>query len=423
MSSSKRTILFTALALGLAWALRGHFGHEQGAGWAGAVGAMALIVISKRKDWQQKLPVIGLMGGLGWAVGGMMSYGLVVGYGRADDFINAYYGLSMLAVIGGLYGFIGGGFLGLELEATAEKNPQWAKVLTEMTAGGLVFWYVLVAQLEWRMTPPRSELWAACLGAAITLAWYLHRNGFHRSLRMAGYSALGAGFGFAFGNFLQIMGTLSGLDFNWWNVMEFTLGFCGGAGMAYGLITRNWPESRLVSETANRLALLALFILVPLINLQQTFNSEQVARWATDLGVQQIERFVRIDLMLWITAIVIAALAAFLFWRKGESRRRAVAVFYSLTLLYLVFSHLAKGLFLTSNMQLEQICYWLILLTMTILFWLPTRAPSQNSLSKQESGLRWLLILTVLVIVLAGLALVASNSHAAMPGAHVRFEI
>lgn len=149
----------------------------------------------------------------------------------------------------------------------------------------------------------------------------------------------------------------------------------------------------------------------------------QVARWATDLGVQQIDRFVRIDLMLWFTAIVIAVLAAFLFWRKGQLYSRAVAVFYSLTLLYLVFSHLAKGLFLTSNMQLEQICYWLILLTMTVLLWLPTRAPSQNSLSKQESGLRWLLMLTILVIVLVGLALIASNSHAAMPGAHVRFKI
>jgi len=85
----------------------------------------------QRQDWWNKIPVIALLGGLGWAAGGMMSYGLVVGYGRGSDFINVMYGLTMLAVIGGLYGFIGGGFLGLELESTREKNPAWATLLTE----------------------------------------------------------------------------------------------------------------------------------------------------------------------------------------------------------------------------------------------------------------------------------------------------
>jgi hypothetical protein len=33
-------ILLTALTLGTTWAIRGQFGHEQGAAWAGAVGCL-----------------------------------------------------------------------------------------------------------------------------------------------------------------------------------------------------------------------------------------------------------------------------------------------------------------------------------------------------------------------------------------------
>lgn len=36
-------ILVVALSLATAWAIRGQFGHEQGAAWAGAIGGLALV--------------------------------------------------------------------------------------------------------------------------------------------------------------------------------------------------------------------------------------------------------------------------------------------------------------------------------------------------------------------------------------------
>ena len=45
----KQTIvscLIVAMALGTAWAVRGKFGHEQGAAWAGAIGSIALILVT-----------------------------------------------------------------------------------------------------------------------------------------------------------------------------------------------------------------------------------------------------------------------------------------------------------------------------------------------------------------------------------------
>ncbi|MEF8846444.1 MAG: hypothetical protein V5A59_13290, partial [Bacteroidales bacterium] len=153
---SKRTIfLFVAIVLGLGWAIRGHFGHEHGAAWAGAMAVMAAVIASGRKDWIMKLPVIAAIGGIGWGVGGMMSYGAIVGYGKSADFGNVFYGLSMLAVVGGLYGFIGGGFTGLTLESEERKKPDWPRLLAEMTTGGLLSWGWFIYQLEWLMTPPR----------------------------------------------------------------------------------------------------------------------------------------------------------------------------------------------------------------------------------------------------------------------------
>jgi hypothetical protein len=241
------SILAVAMALGTAWAVRGRFGHEQGAAWAGAIGALCLILVAKRRDWYDKAFRIAMAAAFGWGISGVMSYGVIVGYGRGTDFLNVFYGLLMLFVVGVLYGFLGGGLFGLALIDSRENKVKWHAVLTEMIAVGLLTYAVLINQLEWLMTPPRSEMWAACLGASIALAWFVARNQYHGVMKVAVWSALGAGFGFAFGNFLQVMGNVSGIGFNFWNVMEYSIGFFGGAGMAYATLTSSWPTGAAAS--------------------------------------------------------------------------------------------------------------------------------------------------------------------------------
>jgi hypothetical protein len=257
-------LLPVAITLATAWAARGQIGHEYGAAWAGGIGVLALMVVSGREDWYARLPVIVALGSIGWGIGGIMSYGAVVGYGQVSDYGNVAYGLAMLVVIGGLYGFIGGGLTALAMESSAEKKIDWAVLFTQMFAGGFLCWGLLIAELDWLMTPPRSEMWAACLGASIALAWYLHRNGYRHALRTAFFSALGAGFGFGFGNFLQRMGRSTGIDFNWWNVMEYSIGFFGGLGMAYGVFSGGaWPKGRTADKISNTAGWVYLLILLP----------------------------------------------------------------------------------------------------------------------------------------------------------------
>ncbi|MBN1480424.1 hypothetical protein EH223_20420 [candidate division KSB1 bacterium] len=422
-------LVFVALALGLGWAIRGHFGHEHGAAWAGAIAGLAVIVVAKRQDWAQRLPVLAALAGIGWGVGGMMSYGLIVGYGRGVDFANVFYGLSMLGVVGALYGFIGGGFFGLGLESTEDQKPHWPSLLTEMIAGGLLAWYVIIAQFEWKMTPPRSELWAACLGAAVALAWYLYRNHYRRALRVAGYAALGAGFGFGFGNFLQTMGTISGASFNWWNVMEFSLGFFGGLGMAYAIYTREWPKGLAPSKAANWLAFVFLFLALPVVNIIQAMQVDKFLAAAERIGIENGAAFARLQISIAYLLTAIFFIFSVIFFRRWSENRQKInseyspTMFFLYTFFYLAFSHIIKLVFVKGqSFQLNQVLYWVVLISL-FLMWLCNRKKVDFTfaVTKQESWRRWLVLIGVTILLIALCAFVSIISHAGIPGYHKRF--
>lgn len=419
-------LLLPALILGLGWAIRGHFGHEWGASWAGAMGALAIVLVARRADWTRNAPKLAALGAAGWAVGGMMSYGRVIGYCRGTDFWNVAYGFAMLAVIGALYGFIGGGFLGLGLETGERKKPEWAALITQMVAGAWLFWGFLIYQLEWFMTPPRSELWAACLGAAVALAWYLYRKGFHRALRVAGYAALGAGFGFAFGNFIQVLGSAGGLTYNWWNVMEFTLGFCGGLGMAYAVRTRAWPENAPPSRSGNWLALLFVFLFIPFINFVNAFELEKLTRLAEQVGVEDAAAFVTAQRTWGWLVMAVFAIATAVFWRRNRRGGRYVAPFllFSISLYYLLFGYLVKGFFHRPySFGSSDTLYAPILLIVAFL-WFSQKERTEawpGRQGKKENWRQWSILLGILLLVILLIAAIAIQVHDGLGGMHERF--
>jgi len=285
---------------------------------------------------------------LGWSVGGMMSYGIVIGYCKGDDFGNVLYGYTMLGVIGALYGVIGGGFLGLGLETTDEKRPDWARLLTEMVAGAMLIWGILIYQLEWFMTPPRSELWAACLGAALAMLWYMKRSGFEKALRVALFTASGAGFGFIAGNFIQGLGAASEISYNWWNVMEFVLGLCGGLAMAYAVVTTPWPETRRPSRSVQHLSLGFLFIGIPLTNFVASYTKAKLTDVAERLAIANPDMYATYHLCFGSITLAIAAALAFYTWRRKSDKRYfrpAVILLLTTTVSYLILGMLLKGYF------------------------------------------------------------------------------
>lgn len=412
-------MLLVAMSLGTAWAIRGQFGHEHGAAWAGVLGSLSVLLVTKRKDWLAKAFYVTLAGGLGWGLGGMMSYGLIVGYGRADDFGNAWYGLEMLFVIGGLYGFLGGGFFGVALSDTRKNPIKWASLIVEMAVGGIIFYFFLVNQFGWNVNPPRTEVWSVCLGIAAALTWNLIRHKNYSALRVAVFTALGAGFGFAFGNFLQVLGSVSEIHFNFWNVMEYSLGFFGGTGLTYGTLTTAWaPQDQESPVEKKQLFQLTMLVLViPFIMWQQNFEWDRIQQTyvkllsSDDQGVYKLVQFGSLFLTLFMG----------IYWIKkfkqsdGRAFREVKVFFFGHWLLYITLSYLITGAFI-SVYRVEQYLY---LVNFIAIFLLIQRA---NPVFQPKELTNTTFRLLGAVLLLIGLlAFVLVQTHGELKGSHKRF--
>ncbi|MGV8139901.1 MAG: hypothetical protein AB2L20_32345 [Mangrovibacterium sp.] len=417
--------LIVGMAFGTAWAIRGQFGHEQGAAWAGGIGALALVLVAGRKDWNAKALLISLASAVGWGAGGMISYGQIVGYGRSDDFLNASYGLLMLFIIGGLYGLTGGGLVGLSLSSTKKKKVEWVSLITKMTAGGIITYYFLVEQLGLLMTPPRSEAWAVCLGAGVAMVWFMARHQYTSALRVALISALGAGFGFAFGNFLQILGNIMEIQFNMWNVMEYSIGFFGGVSMAYGVFSTQWPEE---SETAmtkpweGRSAFFIVFVLIPLLVFQQSsallnpllggFSRIQQEGNATLQG--SLAALFILIIMVWLGLTKMSNTNSI----SGEKRNvRFLFILYFVV--YMIFSYIVSGAF-KDIFMLNHHLY--VVNLVVILFLVGKHFPAFPDHLHPEMKIRdWFKLLLALVLVILFLSLISVLLHGEMSGSNNRF--
>lgn len=419
-------LLVAGISLGTAWAIRGQFGHEQGAAWAGGIGGLSIVLLAKRKDWYAKAFQLTLASAVGWGVGGIISYGKVVGFARGLEFGNVYYGFLMLFIIGGLFGLIGGGLFGLTLASSKEKPVQWPQLIMEMTAGAIIFYYLLIEELGWLMTPPRSEAWAACFGMAVAMFWYMIRNKQRSAIRLAVFAGLGGGFGFAFGNFLQVMGNVSGVRFNFWNVMEYSIGFFGGIGMAYGTFTSEWEVSE---ARVNRSSLLApiiiLALIIPFIVWDQSFETERLAdtirRFNPVADAAGITVYVQ-----WIAFLLVPAFGVYAVYRYylsvhdafPEQQYEGLQAFFFLNLgLYTIYSILITGAFM-SFYRIEQYLY--ILNVLAIGFLMKKMQPGFS-----ERGLnfsRWAVNFIFVIAIFAILTAVAISTHGELNGANRRFE-
>lgn len=418
-------ILMVMLSLGAAWAIRGRFGHEYGAAWAGSIGVFSLILVSGRKDWLRNwLPIVAI-GAIGWGMTGMISYGKVIGFGKSSDWLNASYGQLSLFVIGGLFGFLGGGLTGLMLETSEKKKPDWPSLITQMMAGGVIFWGFLIHQLEWFMTPPRSELWAASLGAAFALAWYLKRNHFENAFFTAMTTMLGAGFGFGFGNFLQTMGQGMQIGINWWNVMEYSIGFFGGLGMAFGVFSRRWPVMTALPRSASTWSAFLLFILIPVWVISNAFEAGKIERMLAEAAASDFQAFSNgIYVQVFLVSIIAIGILYYC-WRQsrtGETGKKIVLIAFAASFMwYQMLKLITSGIFGYYHWSIEELT---VLNFVAVVFLMGTSripAPPEALADSVPPG-KWFyrlwFILLILLIILAG---ISSGMYENLPGSHLRF--
>ncbi|MCC6287508.1 MAG: hypothetical protein IT249_06455 [Chitinophagaceae bacterium] len=422
-----KRMLPVALAFGTAWAVRGQIGHEYGATWAAAIGIACVIALSGKQDWIARMPVIVALGAIAWGSGGMISYGQVVGYGHAPDFFNTSYGLLSLMLIGGLYGFMGGGITGLAMESIPGKKVNWANVIVEMFVGGFLFWGFFIYQLEWFMTPPRSELWAACAGASLALGWHMHRNGYPHALRVAIYSSIGAGFGFGLGNFLQRMGHVSGIKFNWWNVMEYSIGFFSGLGLAYGVFSRkDWPKTINTNKASNIAGWVFLVVILPVINLIEAAGAEKLFDEGKNLSVADPGAFsLQWRLALWVLSAMFVVIIFYIVKPSKaniitQKKSRSFVLLYLLW--YIILSNIISATWLTPTFNSQHL-YWVNLLVIGFML---HKNEKNNTYTSYEASHRYIYnaikLASLCILIILILSFIAVSIDYVHPQGKLRFE-
>ena len=388
-------LLIGALTMSLGWGVRGNFGHESGAALPGALGAMAVVLVSQRPDWIERVHLIGLAAALGWSIGGSMSYMQVVGYTHSGRASSVLYGFANLFAIGFLWAFPGGLGMALAASLPAEQLTQfltpvgaalvgwtlqealtdrfsktpsnrrhesrlywrdsdWLEALTAGAAfaltalfrGGFdpatsflthlaVGWFggflLLAVALKLRMTPPRGDNWAGCIGLCAGAALYCVRQpGWMTDALASGLlCAFIGGIGYALAQCLKLIWIRTGAQANWHSAMEQKQGAFFGMGAAVGALFLAGRAPDRLGETlplgADMFALLFLLAALMYVNHRKAAGS-----W-----VQQIEtlpeRMFGLPVVGWLRGsrgwfgwfellyLLIAALIGVLVWSHRQS--------------------------------------------------------------------------------------------------------
>ena len=97
-------LFLVGISLSIGWGIRGNFGHEYGASFAGCLAALAAAILSGREDWRQRIPYFAFFGALGWGFGASISYMQVISYSESGHAVSQWYGYLCLFLIGFLLG-------------------------------------------------------------------------------------------------------------------------------------------------------------------------------------------------------------------------------------------------------------------------------------------------------------------------------
>ncbi len=378
--------LATALALSIGWGIRGNFGHEYGAMIPGALAAMAAVLLSGRDDWVRQIAFFGMFGALGWSFGGSISYMQVVAYTHSGHSPSVLYGFACLFVIGFLWAALGGAGTALPAVAGRQRlaelmlplgvvfvlwwlqglviepwllargyeldwfDTDWMAALlaglaalvvivvrrgidrsTSLILHMAVGWWagfgLLVLGLGLRMTPPRGDNWAGCLGMTAGAIVYCMRTGLAEVARAAVVSGFIGGIGFAAASMLKLVEVTSGYVTNWHSILEQTTGLFNGIGIAVslsGLARRVGPvdsEGSLAptsNRTAELLAVGFVLLVIPYLNLRKN-----VAVWTRDGAVPDVMYGIPAWVWFDLAALAVAACLAILMARH---LRRPLAI-------------------------------------------------------------------------------------------------
>jgi hypothetical protein len=502
LARSPRFIALTALSLSLGWGIRGNYGHEYGAMIPGALAALAAVLLSGRADWQERIAYFATFGALGWSFGGSMSYMQVIAYTHSGHSSSVLYGFACLFVIGFLWAALGGA--GTALPAVVEESflagliapmyavfllwwlqgvsiAPWLKgrgynldwydtdwlaallalaavlavaairrrldgptsLILHLAAGWWAGFLILVLALQLRMTPPRGDNWAGCVGMTVGMLWYCRQASMVDLARAALVCGFIGGIGFAGASMLKLVEVTSGLETNWHSVLEQTTGLFNGVGVAVavaGLARWRPPLSDARQPLPASLTLsLGLFLIgITYLNLRKNV-AQWVAAGALAAEMAGIAAWIWFELGYMLLAV--AMLVLFVRHRQRplpiipESRLGKCQLLYVGLLWWMVIGNFARALvsFTAVRLVTEGVIYLVALACTLILLTAPDSAgpPPERAAAPRDLHARPGLMATVAVGLLAAVLAVVGDwvivraiygdRFAGHAGRHIRF--
>lgn len=276
-------VLFAALAGGMAWGIRGQYGHETGAMIAGLLVSLTLVYLLCPGASLLTVARAVALGTVAMGFGGSMTYGQTVGLTHDSPLIGNWealrWGLFGLSIKGGLWIGFAGAFLGMGLGGIRYRFREMLLIMIALVLAYFLGVALLNAPFDpanktlpaiyfsdhWHWEPdatlkPRPECWGGLLLALIVVIAYAGwRRRDRLAWRLALWGVLGGAIGFPLGQSLQAFhawnlelfreGLWGRLDpfMNWWNMMETTFGAVMGGMLGLGL----WLNRKRIQPVAD----------------------------------------------------------------------------------------------------------------------------------------------------------------------------
>lgn len=234
-------VLFPAIAMLLAWGLRGYIGGgPYGAMMPGSFVALAICLLLGYRMETAAIAVV--FGTIGIGYGGNMTYGQTLGFLRETD--TVYWGLLGCFVKGGMWGLVGGAVLsvGLTRDQYSRKTVILAFVLyfIAFLIGRAIINEPKLIYFSNRIDRPRDESWAGFLFGGLAFLAFLRARGtkeqFAINLKFALWGCIGGALGFGLGALWFIVGPMIPIEqkwIGWWKAMEFSFGFIFGGALGW----------------------------------------------------------------------------------------------------------------------------------------------------------------------------------------------
>ena len=268
-----KPVLFSALAGGMGWGIRGQYGHETGAMIAGLLVTLTLTLLLCRSASAAAIVRAVAVGTIAIGFGGSMTYGQTIGLTQNPQVVGNWealrWGMLGLSIKGALWIGFCGVLFGMALGGVRYRYWELLLLLLAAVAAHSLGVALLNRPFDpahkalpaiyfsasWHWEPaadvaklkPRPEVWGGILVAILFVIAYAgiwKKDGL--AWRLGLWGLLGGAIGFPLGQCLQAFhgwnpdvfhqGIWVQLDshINWWNMMETTFGTTMGAALGLG---------------------------------------------------------------------------------------------------------------------------------------------------------------------------------------------